>query len=85
MSDKIVIIGLGYEGNIISSKAAIKFNKPYSFLPYSYRHDEHHEYENQLNFDNSNNDYKNILIITDVVNDGRTIRKLIKKRQFGNK
>ncbi|NHM05451.1 metallophosphoesterase [Flavobacterium celericrescens] len=77
-----LIIGLGYEGNIISSKAAIKFNKPYSFLPYSYRHDEHHEYENQLNFDNSNNDYKNILIITDVVNDGRTIRKLIKKRQF---
>ena len=48
---------------ILSSKAAIKFNKPYSFLPYSYRHDEHHEYENQLNFDNSNNDYKNILII----------------------
>lgn len=76
-----LIIGLGYEGNIMSSKAAIKFNKPYSFLPYSYRHDEHHEYENQLNFDNSNSDYKNVLIITDVVNDGRTIRKLIKKRQ----
>jgi orotate phosphoribosyltransferase len=82
LSDKIdLIIGLGYEGNIISSKAIIKFNKPYAFLPYSYRYDEHHKYENKLNFDNSKNDFKNILIITDVVNDGRTIRKLIKKRQ----
>ncbi|WP_405252580.1 metallophosphoesterase [Dokdonia sp. Asnod3-C12] len=76
-----LIIGLGYEGNIISSKAAIKFNKPYAFLPYSYRHDEHHKYENELNFNNESNHYKNILIITDVVNDGRTIRKLIRKRQ----
>ncbi|MEP2237485.1 MAG: hypothetical protein ABJI22_03925 [Maribacter sp.] len=76
-----LIIGLGYEGNLISSKAAIKFDKPYGFLPYSYRHDEHHKYENELNFDNKNKDYKNVLIITDVVNDGRTIRKLIKKRQ----
>jgi len=76
-----LILGLGYEGNIISTKAAIKYNKPYAFLPYSYRYDEHHEYENELNFNNENNDFKNILIITDVVNDGRTIRKLIKKRQ----
>ncbi|SDE84985.1 metallophosphoesterase [Cellulophaga baltica] len=81
-SDQIdLIIGLGYEGNIISSKAAIKFNKDYAFLPYSYRHDEHHKYENELNFDNKSKDYKNVLIITDVVNDGRTIRKLIRKRQ----
>ncbi|AZA77131.1 hypothetical protein EG347_06245 [Chryseobacterium sp. G0186] len=76
-----MIVGLGYEGNIISTKAAIKFNKPYSFLPYSYRHDEHHESERLLNFDNPDGEFKNILIITDVVNDGRTIRKLIKKRQ----
>ena len=82
LADNIdLIIGLGYEGNIISSKAVIKFNKPYSFLPYSYRHDEHHEYENALNFENTEKVYKNVLIITDVVNDGRTIRKLIKKRQ----
>jgi orotate phosphoribosyltransferase len=76
-----LIIGLGYEGNIISSKSAIKYNKPYAFLPYSYRHDEHHGFENELNFDNSSKKYKNVLIITDVVNDGRTIRKLINKRQ----
>ncbi len=76
-----LIIGLGYEGNIISSKATIKFNKPYAFLPYSYRQDEHHHYENELNYDNSDKNFKNVLIITDVVNDGRTIRKLIKKRK----
>lgn len=82
LNDQIdLIIGLGYEGNIISTKAAIKFDKPYAFLPYSYRYDEHHSYENELNFTNKSNDFKNVLIVTDVVNDGRTIRKLIKKRQ----
>ncbi|MDR6919982.1 metallophosphoesterase [Chryseobacterium sp. 2987] len=76
-----LIIGLGYEGNILSTKAAIKYNKPYSFLPYSYRHHEHHEFETFLNFENNDKSYENILIVTDVVNDGRTIRKLIGKRQ----
>lgn len=81
-ADKIdLIIGLGYEGNILATKSAIKYNKPYSFLPYSYRHHEHHNFETKLNFENNSQDYKNILIVTDVVNDGRTIRKLIKKRQ----
>jgi orotate phosphoribosyltransferase len=85
LQEKIdLIIGLGYEGNIISSKATIKFNKPYAFLPYSYRHDEHHHYENELNYDNSNKKFRNVLIITDVVNDGRTIRKLLKKRKTLN-
>lgn len=79
LEDVDLIIGLGYEGNIISSKAAIKYNKPYSFLPYSYRHDEHHEFENELNFNNEDGNFKKVLIITDVVNDGRTIRKLINK------
>lgn len=81
LKDKIdLIIGLGYEGNVISSKAIIKFNKPYTFLPYTYRQNEHSIYENTLNFDNSDKKFKNVLIITDVVNDGRTIRKLIKKQ-----
>lgn len=74
------VIGLGTEGNIISTRAVIKYNKPYSFLPYSYRYDEHNKFEQKLNFVN-NSEYKNILIITDVVNDGRTIRKLIGKRE----
>ncbi|MFC4162840.1 metallophosphoesterase [Epilithonimonas zeae] len=76
-----LIIGLGYEGNILATKTAIKFNKPYTFLPYSYRHNEHHYTETELNFNNEEKKFKVVLIITDVVNDGRTIRKLIKKRQ----
>lgn len=74
-----LIIGLGYEGNIISSKAAIKYNIPYSSLPYSYRYNDHHAFEKELYFKNDDKKYKNVIIITDVVNDGRTIRKLMRK------
>ncbi len=76
-----LIIGLGYEGNIISSKASIKFNIPYTSLPYSYRYKDHHEYEKRLNYKNEDGRYKTVMIISDVVNDGRTIRKLILKRE----
>lgn len=74
------VIGLGTEGNIISTRTALKFGKPYSYLPYSYRYDEHNDFEQKLNFTNEGK-FKNVLIITDVVNDGRTIRKLVKKRE----
>lgn len=76
-----LLIGLGYEGNIISSKASIKYNIPYTSLPYSYRYNDHHDYEKRLNYDNVDGRFKKIIIITDVVNDGRTIRKLIAKRE----
>jgi len=76
-----LIIGLGYEGNIISSKASIKYNIPYTSLPYSYRYNDHHDYEKKLNFDNADGTYKKVIIITDVVNDGRTIRKLIDRHE----
>jgi hypothetical protein len=72
------IIGLGIEGNILSTKVSIKHNKPYSFLPYSYRYEDHNKFEKELCFEN-NGEYNSVLIITDVVNDGRTIRKLIHK------
>jgi orotate phosphoribosyltransferase len=72
-----LMIGLGTEGNIISSKASIKYDIPYTLLPYSFRYDKSHEFEKKLNFDNSKGDYKKIIIISDVINDGRTIRKLI--------
>jgi orotate phosphoribosyltransferase len=74
-----LIIGLGYEGNIISSKASIKYDIPYTFLPYSYRWKDHNEFENKLNFENEDKRFKKVLLITDVVNDGRTIRKLVGK------
>jgi len=76
-----LMIGLGYEGNIISSKASIKFNIPYTSLPYSYRYNDHNEYEKRLNYDNVDGKFKRVLFITDVVNDGRTIRKLIHERE----
>lgn len=77
--DLDLVIGLGYEGNIMASKASIKYNLPYTFLPYSYRWKDHNEFENKLNFENSDKKYKKVLLVTDVVNDGRTIRKLVGK------
>lgn len=74
-----LIIGLGYEGNIISSKTSIKYNIPYTYLPYSYRWEDHNGFENKLNFENSSKKFKQVILITDVVNDGRTIRKLVGK------
>lgn len=74
------IIGLGIEGNMLSTRTAIIHNKPQTFLPYSYRYDDHSEYEKKLNYSNDG-EYKTILIITDVVHDGRTIRKLIHKQR----
>lgn len=74
-----LIIGLGYEGNIISSKTSIKYNIPYTYLPYSYRWMDHNDFENKLNFENLDKKFKQVILITDVVNDGRTIRKLVGK------
>jgi len=72
-----LMIGLGAEGNIISSKASIQFEMPHVSLPYSYRYDESHEYERQINYANSRGNFKTVMIISDVINDGRTLRKLI--------
>lgn len=82
-----LMISLGTEGNIISSKASIKFDIPYTLLPYSFRYDKSHEFEKKLNFDNSKGKYKKVMIISDVINDGRTIRQLIgdyEKEFFSN-
>lgn len=76
-----LLIGLGYEGNIISSKASIKYNIPYTSLPYSYRYSDHHDYEKKLNYSNDDGAYKTVMIVTDVVNDGRTLRKLMKEHE----
>ena len=78
------VIGLGVEGNILATRTAVLSSKPYSFLPYSYRYDDHSDFEKQLNFEN-NGRFKSVLIITDVVHDGRTIRKLIHKKRKEDK
>ena len=69
-----IIIGLGIEGNVIASRCALFYDKPYSFLPYSYRYDDHAEYEKELKIITKG--IKKILIITDVVHDGKTIKKV---------
>ena len=74
-----LIIGLGYEGNMIASKASVRYTIPYTYLPYSYRWDDYNEFENKLHFENDDKEYKQVILITDVVNDGRTIRKLVGK------
>ena len=74
------IIGLGIEGNMLATRTAIIKSKDYTFLPYSYRYDDHSDHEKQLNFENDGL-IKKVLIITDVVHDGRTIRKLIHKKR----
>lgn len=73
-----IIIGLGIEGNILATDLSIKKDKPYLFLPYSYRYEDHNKFEQEIFFENDGK-YKSVLIITDVVNNGRTIRKLIHK------
>lgn len=73
------IIGLGIEGNILATRTAIVKNKPYSFLPYSYRYEDHADYEQRLSI--KNNGFEKILIITDVVHDGNTIRNLINDKE----
>jgi 3',5'-cyclic AMP phosphodiesterase CpdA/adenine/guanine phosphoribosyltransferase-like PRPP-binding protein len=74
------IIGLGIEGNILATRTAMVCGEiPYSYLPYSYRYEDHADYEQRLSVENSG--FKKILIITDVVHDGNTIRKLINEKE----
>lgn len=80
VEDCDLMIGLGYEGNIILIKVFIKYNKFYIFLLYLYRYNDYNEFEKSLNYDNFKGDFKMVIIIIDVVNDGWIIRKLIGKR-----
>jgi len=69
-------IGLGIEWNIIASRCAAKFETQYTYLPYSYRYKDHAYYEKDLKLSKYN--FKKILIITDVVHDGKTIKSILK-------
>ena len=64
---------------MIASKASLKYPQKYTYLPYSYRWLDHNKFENKLNLQNDDKKYKTVILITDVVNDGRTIRKLVGK------
>ena len=72
------VLGLGIEGNIIANYTALRLNKPYSYLPYSYRYKDHEEYEKNISVKNGGR-YKKILIITDVVDNGKTVDHLLER------
>ena len=77
--DYDAIIGLGMEGNVLSSLIVNDCKKPYSFLPYSYRYEDHNEFDQalKLNLD----PFESVLIITDVVHEGATIINLIEREK----
>lgn len=70
------VIGLGVEGNILATPLMTD-NKPYTYLPYTYRYEEANQYEKNICLDNSSGVIKKVLIITDVVNKGSMIKNLI--------
>lgn len=74
-----LIIGYGYTGTMIASKASIKWNIPFASQPYLHR--EHNEFEKNLNFSNTDKAYGNIVIVTDVINSGSSIKKIITEQQ----
>lgn len=74
-----VIIGLGMEGNIMSTQLLLD-DTPYTYLPYTYRYDDFNEFEKNICLKNGRGKYKNVLIITDVVNKGRMLKSLIEEK-----
>ena len=74
-----VIIGLGMEGNIMSTQLLLD-NTPYTYLPYTYRYDDYNEFEKRICIENGQGMYKNVLIVTDVVNRGWTLKNLIEEK-----
>jgi predicted MPP superfamily phosphohydrolase/orotate phosphoribosyltransferase len=75
-----LMIGLGSQGTMIATKAALQLGIPFSALPYSYRQSDHNEFENQLNI-LKDKEYQTIVFIMDVVHDGSSIKKIIEGQQ----
>ena len=78
-NDCTLIIGYGYAGTMIASRASIKWNIPFTSLPYLHR--KHNDFEKNLNFDNTDKQYKNVIIVTDVINTGASMKKIISELQ----
>lgn len=70
------VLGLGIEGNILATYTALRSGTTYSYLPYSYRYQDHAVYEKNIHIEN-NGKYLNVLVITDVINNGKTVERLI--------
>lgn len=76
--DYDIVIGIGIEGNILSSRLLLK-DKDYTYIPYAYRYDDATKYEQAMHVQPHN--YKNALIITDVVFSGNTLRTLLEEKE----
>ncbi|MBQ3749725.1 MAG: metallophosphoesterase [Bacteroidales bacterium] len=74
------VIGVGIEGNILSS-ALLGKAESYTYLPYSYRYDEANKCERNMCVSNEDKSIKQVLVITDVVHKGRTLRTLFEERE----
>ncbi|PTQ92012.1 calcineurin-like phosphoesterase family protein [Mucilaginibacter yixingensis] len=74
------VLALGIEGNIIGSYTGLRSDKPFSYLPYSYRYNDHEAYEKKIAVENGGR-FRHILIITDVVNNGKTVDRLVENEQ----
>ena len=75
------IIGVGMEGNVMSTILQVK-DIYYTYTPYPYR-DNFNEYEKGISFPQEK--YKNVLIITDVINEGKMLKDIIEKEKDFNK
>ena len=77
-----VIIGLGMEGNIMSTQLLLD-DSLYTYLPYTYRYVDFNDFEKDICITNEDGKYKSVLVITDVVNKGRTLKNLIEEEESG--
>lgn len=75
-----MIVGVGIEGNILSSPL-LGMHQPYTYLPYSYRYEEANACEKNMCIDNKKGKYKNVLVITDVVHYGQSLRSLFEEKE----
>lgn len=73
------IIGIGMEGNIMSTQLLLE-DIPYTYLPYTDRYEEFNAFEKNVCLNNSDGRYKNVLIIADVVNRGRMLKRLVEEK-----
>jgi len=70
-----LIVGLGIEGNVIASPLSVVFNSYYSYFPLPTRTD-HNEFEKEL----IKGEFKNIVLITDVIFEGNTVKEFIENQ-----
>lgn len=75
-----VVIGLGIEGNIMSTQLLFD-DRLYTYLPYTYRYEDFNDFEKDIIIKKRRGKYMNVLVITDVVNKGSMLKNLIEEKE----